>query len=210
MGFFKYVAKIPMKHPFAFGTILTGAKTAGLDAMMQKMVEKREELDIRRTLTFGIFGLSFNGAWQYLLFVKVMPRFVPGAFTFAAKPIREKLKDKVGIRGVLLQCFVENGINNPFLYFPLFYMTQEWIAGGRPLDGVDRYKQNWKNDLMAIWSLWGPAQFINFAFSAPWFRIPFVALTSCIWTCYVSLTRGDLAGSKEKEKGKERGHLKEG
>ena len=79
-------------HPFVFGTTIACIKTAGMDVIVQKFVEERETLDKRRTLTFGTFGLLFNGIWQYGLFVKLMPRVVPNAFAFAAKPLSEKLK----------------------------------------------------------------------------------------------------------------------
>ena len=67
---------------------------------------------------------------QYGLFVKLMPRLIPNAFAFAAKPVSAKLKDAAGLRGLFIQNFVENGINNPLLFFPLFYATQQFLDGG--------------------------------------------------------------------------------
>ena len=66
-----------------------------------------------------------------------MPKLVPTAVAFANKPLRAKLADPAGMRGVLVQCFVENGINNPFLYFPIFYTCVDtanpWARGRRSL-----------------------------------------------------------------------------
>ena len=189
------VFSLPKRHPFLFGVSITGIKTAAMDVLVQT-VEKRDDkfkqYDLKRTFTFGVFGLLFNGAWQYALFVKMMPLVTPHAFTFAAKPIREKIRDIPGIKAVLLQNFVENGINNPILYFPCFYATSAYVDG---IDnyvqyGIERYKLNWKEDLRNIWSVWVPAQTINFAFSPAWFRVPFVAIVSCLWTGIVSITRG--------------------
>lgn len=87
----------------------------------------------------------------------------------------------------------ENGINNPLLFFPIFYTIQEFLQRGteaRPLDGVRKYMANAHEDVPAIWSVWIPAQFINFGFSPMWFRVPFVAFVSAFWTAYVSMTRG--------------------
>lgn len=53
-----------------------------------------------------------------------------------------------------------------------------------------KYRANAWEDLRAIWSVWVPAQFINFAFSPMWLRVPFVAVVSSGWTAYVSFTRG--------------------
>lgn len=184
------IRRVPLTHPFIFGTLFTGFKNAGCDVLVQKAVEGNEHIDYRRTFVFGTFGMLFSGAWQYGLFVKIMPKLCPGAEAFAAKPIREKLKDIPGLKQVAFQNFVENGINNPVLYFPIFYTLKEYVEGGPLLDGIKKYKMNFKEDLIAIWSVWVPAQFFNFAFSPMWLRVPFVACVSAFWTGYVSMTRG--------------------
>ena len=158
---------------------------------MQKYVEKKEKIDWRRNVVFLTFGALYCGAWQYLLFVKIMPKVVPGAASFAAKSIGDKLRDPVGLRGLAIQNFVENGINNPILYFPIFYTLKEFIEGGNLEDGIQKYRAHMLEDVLAIWSVWVPAQFINFAFSPMWFRVPFVACVSAGWTAYVSFLRGN-------------------
>jgi hypothetical protein len=193
---FSRIASIPTRHPFAFGVVISGVKTGGVDAFVQFAVEKKERLDLKRVSTFFVFGSLFTGAWQYMLFVKLMPRLIPGAFVFAAKPMTEKVKDTKGIVGVLQQCFVENAINNPVLYFPCFYMMKEYIDGQPLVNGIHRYRKNLYEDVPAIWAVWVPAQLINFSFSPPWFRVPFCAAVSCLWTGYVSYTRGDAAKEK--------------
>ena len=177
-------------QPFIFGTSIALVKNAGVDILVQKYVEGAEELDLRRVAVFGTFGMLFCGAWQYFLFVKVMPKLCPAAEAFAAKPIAEKLKDIPGLKQLAFQNFVENGINNPILYFPIFYTIKEWLEGGPLEDGIAKYKMNMKEDVIAIWKVWIPAQFFNFAFSPMWFRVPFVACVSAFWTGYVSMTRG--------------------
>ena len=119
-----------------------------------------------------------------------MPRLVPAAEAFALSPIRDKLRNVAGLKGLFIQNFVENGINNPLLYFPIFYSIQELLAGGNVVDGLKKYQKNAWEDVTAIWAVWVPAQFINFAFSPLWFRVPFVACVSAGWTAYVSFTRG--------------------
>jgi len=107
-------------------------------------------------------------------------------------PWREKLKDSAGLRGVLLQNAIENGINNPLLYFPIFYTIQEWLNGGELRNGIRKYQKNWRKDVLDIWKVWVPAQLFNFAFSPLWFRVPYVATVSVLWTSIVSFTRGSF------------------
>ena len=52
---------------------------------------------------FAAFGAGFCGAWQYALFVKIMPRLCPSAEAFAAKSIREKMRDGPGLRQLCVQ-----------------------------------------------------------------------------------------------------------
>jgi hypothetical protein len=56
------VLSFPKRRPFAFGVGFSAAKTSFADYLVQKYVEKREEIDIKRNMTFGIFGLGYLGA----------------------------------------------------------------------------------------------------------------------------------------------------
>lgn len=185
---------LPKRYPFAFGVCVATIKTGTVDLLIQRYVEQRKEIDWKRTQAFTVFGCVFVGAWQYTLFVRVMPIICPNAEAFAAKPLREKMKDVRGLKDLALQNFVENGINNPLLFFPCFYTVQEFLTKGFEQGSVrnalSKYRANCHEDVPAIWALWVPAQFINFAFSPMWLRAPFVAAVSCVWTSYVSLTRG--------------------
>lgn len=186
----------PKRHPLAFGSGLALVKTGGVDYAVQRLAEKKkhDEVDWKRVAVFSTFGFWFLGCWQYLLFVKIMPRVCPGTERFINLPWREKLKDGKGLRGVLYQNAIENGINNPLLYFPIFYTIQEWLNGGDPWNGIEKYKQNWRKDVVDIWKVWVPAQLFNFAFSPLWFRVPYVATVSVLWTSIVSFTRGSFNG----------------
>ena len=195
MAFTAKAYSIPKKYPFAFGIIITCGKTCGVDLMVQKFIEKREEIDVKRLCTFGAFGVLYQGVWQYYLFNRIMPVITPGAFKFAEKTIAQKLRDIQGMKNVMIQNLVENGINNTLLFFPCFYTVKEMIQNGASLaqslsGGIARYRLNFWSDITACWSLWIPAQTINFAFSPAWARVPFVACVSALWTGYVSLTRG--------------------
>eukprot|EP00614_Pseudopedinella_elastica_P012053 CAMPEP_0172609590 /NCGR_PEP_ID=MMETSP1068-20121228/29570_1 /TAXON_ID=35684 /ORGANISM="Pseudopedinella elastica, Strain CCMP716" /LENGTH=140 /DNA_ID=CAMNT_0013413147 /DNA_START=32 /DNA_END=454 /DNA_ORIENTATION=- len=132
-----------------------------------------------------------------------MPRVCPAAIVFLEKPFREKLRDTVGLKQVAVQNFLENGVNNPLLYFPIFYTIQEFLNKGAEAkvgNALKKYVNNAHEDIPAIWSVWVPVQFFNFGFSPLWMRVPVVAMTSAFWTAYVSITRG---GSPSKEEPQE-------
>lgn len=80
------------------------------------------------------------------------------------------------------------------MYFPVFYMIKDFVTSGPekadPVKAVNEYIGNMHEDLIALWKVWIPSTFLNFAFMPMWARIPWVASTSLIWTCILSAMRG--------------------
>jgi predicted amino acid-binding ACT domain protein len=200
---------IPLQYPFAFGVILSGFKTSFSDLLVQKVVERKEKVDWKRNAAFAAFGFVYLGGVQYTLYVPIFGRLFPNAARFAAKPIRQKLQDVRGMWQLLAQTFCDQCLHHPLMYFPAFYVTKELVMGpsnnqsGQPEIGrvLNEYRQNMKEDLLALWKIWVPATLFNFAFMPMHLRIPFVAGVSLLWTCVLSAMRGgdvvrgqDMAG----------------
>ena len=89
--------RIPAKYPFAFGVGLSCVKTSFSDLLVQKVVERREEIDWKRNAAFAAFGFFYLGGVQYTLYVPVFSRLFPQAVKFAAKPLRSKIRDFKGM-----------------------------------------------------------------------------------------------------------------
>merc|ERR1719247_3523660 len=94
-------------RPFAFGMGYSLFKTSGCDIMVQKVVEKRENIDWRRNAAFGSFGLLYLGGVQYMIYVPLFSRLFPNAASFAAKTVAEKLRDGPGVRNLFAQVFID-------------------------------------------------------------------------------------------------------
>ena len=62
-------------HPVLFGMVCAGLTTVAADLTVQTVVEKKQlhEVDKRRTITFGLFGVGYLGGIQYAVFNKVLP-----------------------------------------------------------------------------------------------------------------------------------------
>ena len=177
-------------HPFAVGASAATLKAATADVMIQKCVEKRDEIDVKRVAVFTTFCFGFTGCWQYYLYNRIMPRLFPNVDAFLALPVRERLKSPAGLRAVGGQVAIENVLNNAVLYFPSFYAVQSLYQGGRAIDGLAKFQERWREDVPAIWSFWVPVQTLNFLFSPLWARVPVTAAASLLWTSYVSFSRG--------------------
>jgi len=194
------VTSVPAKYPFAFGVIFSGFKTSFSDLLVQKVVERREEVDWKRNAAFAAFGFFYLGGVQYAIYVPFFSRLFPGAASFAAKPIREKIKDARGIFNLGAQVFLDQCVHHPLMYFPAFYCTRELVMSEKPdvRKALASYQANMSEDLAALWKVWLPATAINFAFMPMYARIPFVAGVSLLWTCILSTMRGgDVAHGED-------------
>lgn len=97
------IIRLAKSRPVAFGAGYSLLKTTGCDLMVQKVVEKRENIDWKRTAAFGSFGLFYLGGVQYALYVPVFSRLFPNAAAFAGKTVAQKLGDFKGIRDLFSQ-----------------------------------------------------------------------------------------------------------
>lgn len=193
-AFLEALKSFPRRRPVLFGVGFSCSKTSFADYLVQKFVEKREEIDIKRNLSFASFGFVYLGGIQYALYVPIFGRLFPNAAAFAAKPLIEKLADKRGMGAVVAQVALDQCVHHPLMYFPAFYMTRECIEKGAGIASVqaalEKYRANMKEDMVALWKVWVPVTFMNFALSPMWMRIPVVATTSLGWTCILSAMRG--------------------
>jgi len=135
----------------------------------------------------------------------------PQAASFTAKTLAEKAKDIPGIRNVFLQVFIDQFVHHPLMYFPVFYMIKDFVTSDKPdpVRAVKTYYGNMTEDLTALWKVWIPSTFLNFAFMPMWARIPWVASTSMIWTCILSAMRGGSEVPVEGVYGQVDGHTLE-
>lgn len=201
MSFFWSRARtIPMKYPFAFGVAFSTMKTSFSDLLVQKVVEQRETIDWKRNSAFATFGCFYLGGVQYAIYVNLFGRMFPNAAAFAAKSIRDKLRDPRGMFNTVAQVFLDQCVHHPLMYFPVFYCIKESVVKEEPnyVECLQEYRQNFWEDLFALWKIWVPATFLNFSFMPMWGRIPTVASVSLLWTCVLSTMRGgDVAHKQE-------------
>ena len=198
---FTKVKSIPVQYPFGFGVVLSGFKTSFSDLLVQKVIEKREDIDWKRNSAFAAFGFIYLGGVQYMLYVPLFGRLFPTAATFASKPLSQKIQDVPGMLNLVAQVFLDQCVHHPLMYFPAFYCTKELVMNTQNPNFtkvLTDYKNNLTDDLKALWKIWVPATLVNFAFMPMYARIPFVAGVSLLWTCVLSATRGgDIVNGTE-------------
>ncbi len=102
------------RKPFKSALVVTTVKTVAADLIVQLAVQK-QEWDPRRTALFGAFGLIYQGAAQYVVVNIVIERTVNALFPGQTT------------RAVVAKCAVMNGLADPLLFLPTFYIFKETI-----------------------------------------------------------------------------------
>lgn len=172
---------IAQRFPQATALGTTVLKTSAADAFAQLVMERREQLDLKRHAMFCMFGFAYLGVWQYYLYNVLFVRW--------CKSIT-KVVGHVGSAPV--KTFLDQAIHHPFLYFPSFYIVKGCMQQRAPSESLKLcYEDMWEN-LKALWAVWVPAQLINFSIVPMHLRIPFVAGVSFLWTVIISNLRGQM------------------
>lgn len=166
-------------NPFTVGVITTGLKTSAADVFAQKVVEGREDFDWTRHAAFCAFGFAYLGGFQYWLYnIKFTQWCGPLTKTFGHKATAP------------IKTFIDQGLHHPFVYFPSFFAIKAAVSGQPLSSAVDKYRSEIWDSLKALWMVWVPAQFVNFAFVPRHLRIPYVAAVSFGWTVILSVMQG--------------------
>ena len=101
------------REPFKSALVVTTVKTVAADLIVQLAVQK-QEWDPRRTALFGAFGFIYQGAAQYVVVNIVIERTVNALFPGMTQR-------------VVAKCAVMNGLADPLLFLPTFYIFKETI-----------------------------------------------------------------------------------
>ena len=169
------------RQPLLTSIVVTGAKAAAADLMIQAVVEKRARVDERRVATFGLFGATYQGCVQYFLFNHVLEWWRPGR----------------SVRAVALKIAATNFCLDPVLFFPVFYSLREMLATGElgahtVTAALAKYRENVFEDLRNSWGVWFPCHAVTYGLMPLHLRMPWVALVSFSYVGLLSFTRGDF------------------
>ncbi|EOD37074.1 hypothetical protein EMIHUDRAFT_460530 [Emiliania huxleyi CCMP1516] len=173
------------KRPLTNALVLAACFALSLDILEQFSLQGRSlaEVDWRRALGFGLFGLLYLGLFQYAYLIfgfKALPpcclrhasksccrargpttsplrapeqALFPRAEAFGAASLRDKVSDPRGMLDVLLQT------------------------------GIDA---NWEHDARAVVSLWAPIDVLSFSAPLHW-RLPLRYVLSLLYALGLSL-----------------------
>lgn len=194
-GMMQQILTFPIRKPRTVNVAMATVKTWLADMVVQLtdiQGQPGKSIDWRRSITFAAFGFLYIGLVQWVLYVSVLTQFCPNAITFSNEPLEAKLLNIPGQIDLVKQVLIDNFIFEVLIYFPVFYVMKELIAGHsqQPVaDGLKKYRTNIVSDNLTSMVFWIPGD--CFAFAAPIFmRLPIDHTVSFLWTMVLSYRRG--------------------
>ena len=178
-------------NALGFSVVFGGLKNFAADYIIQTKFEQEGSLNYRRMFVFTSFGLLYVGGAQYMIFNRILPRFLPGLLQGKLKPAAKAV-------------MFDQVVHMPFLYLPCFYFIRE--IGKNPDAVLGNIKEkfydeivrpayaSWKNcfsaDMLVEMSIFVPVQALNFTVIKPHFRVPFLTCFGFLWVMTLSYRRG--------------------
>lgn len=176
--------QVAAQFPFLTGSLAFSGRYFVGDVIAQR-IEGKKVWDWQRSAAFAGFGFGYASTAGYFIYNKIYPRLLKG------KPLQTAVVDVFG--------------NNPFVYFPSFYVYNEAVfaklekKSTKPADvirrGMDRWRTNFFDDLKMGVAVWIPLHASNFALFPLRFRLPVMAVQGVVWVGVLSYFRGDRSKS---------------
>lgn len=179
------------RHPTKTMCLTTAVLHAGGDVIAQKIIEKKEHLELMRTGRFFLIGLAWDGpllSWWY----RVLSRALPGA-SKSTTILKVALDQGVFIPGMLASFLVLNGA----------------LKGMDGHDIKEILNRDYFQLLLANYQLWPLAMTLNFYLMPLKHQVLFTNSVSLAWNTYLSwkanqqLIKTELTGEQTGEQTRE-------
>ena len=157
-------------RPIVTKSLTSGCTFSLADFLCQKIAEKGDEHDLRRTLHMGLIGLAsgpiFHFWNQYLKGLRLLQAWRP-------------------VNAALYQSFLDSTMFRlPYTTWFLFQL--KWLNSGDAEQGA-RYAKNRIGDtLYQAYKVWPLAQFLNFYFVPLPYRVLFSNMVGLVWNVALS------------------------
>lgn len=185
----------PFRNKTFLGQLLvcTG-KSAAADLLVQKYIEKRPQIDMKRNAAFTCFGVVYTGWAQWHLYLTLFKKILPKLQTLSNLPWRQKLRNRQFYKALFIQISIDNLLYTPLLYYPSFYGFLEIFQHG-PRDFSwqrvsNTYQTNFLEDNITMMACWIPADIFLYGLVPLSMRLYVNHAISFIWTCGLSYLRG--------------------
>ena len=175
ISIFKGLSQLPKRRPFAFSVSTAVGKCFIADLLVQKVIEKRENINWKRNITLSSFGFFYIGGFCYALYSKIYPMLFNNIQNKYLKIISQTTCDVY--------------IHSAFIYFPIYYLYKDSIDN-QMISLNKIYKKYFcnsiKKDMFDATIVWYPTHLITFSVMPLHLRVPWMTFVSFFWTMILS------------------------
>lgn len=172
------------------------------DVSAQKMQHARERaagdvsndnnIDLRRLAAMCSFGAIYTGWFQMHWFRVLQKAFPPVASkVLGSGPILSRIP-----MHVVAPLFLNQMCAVPALYYPFYFGWTGAIRSRGLGESMEAMKEAMPRVLLQNWSIWIPAQAVQFAIVPPSYHILYVSAVGLVWSSVLSYTTQPAAAMK--------------
>mmetsp|Transcript_2799 Transcript_2799/g.5407 ORF Transcript_2799/g.5407 Transcript_2799/m.5407 type:complete len:194 (+) Transcript_2799:249-830(+) len=154
--------------PLVTKSLSAGMVTMAGDALAQKVMEKREKLDVVRNARFLLIGTVLTGPSLHFWYGG-LAKMLPG----------------VSVASIAGRVLLDQLVFTP-IFFAVFFPLLSYLEGRSVLQMKAELQQIWAPTLVRNWGFWTPVQAINFRFIPGRYQVLWSNSASVFWNCYLS------------------------
>ncbi|CAN8009624.1 unnamed protein product [Ixodes pacificus] len=166
---FRIYDRLLRTHPAKTQILTTATVMLSSDLMTQKLVERRDSIDVQRAVRFFLVGLAYSGPTQRTWLILMDKRLVRTTGPIAT------------VKKVVLGQLV-------FAPVSVFgFLVFLGVLQGRTRADIERnIRENYSTIMKTFYKLWPAAQVINFQYVPLPYRLLYTNCVSLVWHTYMS------------------------
>ncbi|XP_053394663.1 mpv17-like protein 2 [Mercenaria mercenaria] len=165
------VARVMFSKYLLVTNTCTASSLLGLGDCIIQQIERLDNqhktYNFQRTGRMCTMGLLFGPVTH--VWYKILDRYLPGTV----------------LRTVASKILADQVVAGPF-FCSAFFMGMTLLEGKSSREGMEEVKSKFWTVYMLDWCIWPPAQFINFFFLPPSFRVVYVSGITLVWNTILS------------------------
>ena len=189
-------------HPLETKMVTAGTLGLAGDALAQR--QTTAPYDKKRAFGFAVFGATYSGGFQHLLFPLLVETCQGNALCQALSgPLADSCVVPLTGQAALFAAAERTLLNQlvciPFLYYPLFFAISGMVQGLTPEAALQRAQDTWAMLVSRNLLFWLPVQFVQFAAVPLQWQVPYVCAAGLVWNIILSGMAGSVARERCEE-----------
>ncbi|CAN8032019.1 hypothetical protein HPB47_002281 [Ixodes persulcatus] len=166
---FRIYDRLLRTHPAKTQILTTATVMLSSDLMTQKLVERRDSIDVQRAVRFFLVGLAYSGPTQRAWLILMDKRLVRSTGPVAT--VKKLVLDQLAFAPVSVFGFL--GVLG--------------VLQGRNMADIERsIREKYSTMMKTFYKLWPVAQIINFRYVPLPYRLLYANCVSLVWNTYTS------------------------